>query len=81
MSLTSIGICKLDSGGGAVLEHCPHRNGPEQCLAVTSTGKQCLSTASHCSSPMIRALLSVLSLAAVVSALPYDSVTASMKDL
>ena len=23
-----IGICKLDSGGGAVPEHCPHRTAP-----------------------------------------------------
>ena len=23
-----IGICKLDSGVGAVLEHCPHRTAP-----------------------------------------------------
>ena len=24
----SFGICKLDSGGGAVLEHCSHRTAP-----------------------------------------------------
>ena len=26
--VSSIAICKLDSGGGAVLEHCPHRTAP-----------------------------------------------------
>ena len=25
---TIFGICKLDSGGGAVLEHCPHGTAP-----------------------------------------------------
>ena len=24
----AVGICKLDSGGGAVLQHCPHRTAP-----------------------------------------------------
>ena len=27
-SVNVLGICKLDSGGGAELEHCPHRTVP-----------------------------------------------------
>ena len=83
------GSCKLDSGGGAVLEHYPHRTRavlsrdnhwhavPEHCLALLDSYDS--STASSAVSCRSSVRVTVLG---HCQALPYDPVlTASVKDL
>ena len=73
----------LDSGGGAVLEHCPHRTG-----AVLCSDKHWHAVLERCiallecydSSTAVSVVTGRSGVLGHCKALPYDPVTASVKD-